>query len=396
MKFGIGVAMGVLCALMSNSFTNIAGASPRLAWSKRVAVDGDVGIDGLAADDDQNLYITGGTSARLGDRYFGGFDAYVAKYDRLGERIWVRQSGLSGIENGRAIAWHGGSVYVAGDWEFREYYVSKYSPDGTLVWNRNPQIAEQSNEVERLAFDSTGNFYVCGGYPDLTKYNAQGQILWTNPISFIRDCAADSMGNLYLGYWAPTVPQSYLSKLTPAGATEWSLPMRPTALTVREDALYVATRDVSPTLNRFDTAGNLIWSVPFPNASNGLRDVLVTDVAVDERGNVYVAGQTTGDDNAEDMVIHKYSPSGDLLWDWYGDGITDGEASARALAIGKNGWLYVGGYVQDMGAPYGQGVLFAMVPEPNAWAMVVTGCAMVATVHWGLKRAGRRSIRSRH
>ncbi|MGB9742924.1 MAG: SBBP repeat-containing protein [bacterium] len=96
-----------------------------------------------------------------------------------------------------------------------------------------------------------------------------------------------------------------------------------------------------------DTAWVRRWTGP------GSRTDLVAALAVDRGGNVYAVGYSTGEMTNQDILILKYSPTGNLSWvqryDWRGQ--TD---AASGVVVDANGNVYVGGYVTDSltGADY--------------------------------------------
>jgi hypothetical protein len=64
---------------------------------------------------DAGLFASGDTSATLGRRSFGGFDAVVASIDpATGVFLWIRQFGSAGPDLGTAVAVGPAGVYVAG------------------------------------------------------------------------------------------------------------------------------------------------------------------------------------------------------------------------------------------------------------------------------------------
>jgi outer membrane protein assembly factor BamB len=100
-------------------------------------------------------------------------------------------------------------------------------------------------------------------------------------------------------------------------------------------------------LSKYDRDGNLLWTREHGSAPGIWNDDLVTSLAVDPLGGVYVAGYTDGSfegataGGSRDMFVVKFDHAGNRLWArQYGD--ADFE-SANALAADPDGGVYVAG-----------------------------------------------------
>ncbi len=160
-----------------------------------------VGLDGGG-----NVYVVGTTSGTLpGQTSSGGNDAFVRKYDSLGNVLWTHQFGTSAIESAPAIAVDGsGNVYVVGTTTgtlpgqtaagFKDVFIRKYEGSGNVLWTR--QFGTDGAdwvEFGSVDVDVNGNVYVVGlaggafpgqtssGLDDafLRKYDSAGNILMT-------------------------------------------------------------------------------------------------------------------------------------------------------------------------------------------------------------------------
>ncbi|MFN5194755.1 MAG: beta strand repeat-containing protein [Cyanobacteriota bacterium] len=72
---------------------------------------------GLVAATDGYLYVSGSTTAATfhGQASNGGTDAFVSQVTTAGSRVWSQLIGTAGSDNGRAVAYGGGFLYLAGD-----------------------------------------------------------------------------------------------------------------------------------------------------------------------------------------------------------------------------------------------------------------------------------------
>jgi hypothetical protein len=93
------------------------------------------------AADESGIYVAGTTPTSLPDQVsFGSRDAFVLKYSHSGDRVWTRQIGGRGWDEGYGIATGPSGVYLAGrtDWGLdgqpssvaREAFMVKMSIDG--------------------------------------------------------------------------------------------------------------------------------------------------------------------------------------------------------------------------------------------------------------------------
>ncbi len=130
----------------------------------------DSGSD-IAVDSNNNIYITGSTYGDLdGNANAGGSDAFIAKYDSKGDKQWVRLLGTASSDNGKAIAIDSGNnIYITGSTYgdlggnskagFYDAFVAKYDPVGELQWVE--LIGTSSNEnVNDIAIAGESIFIV--------------------------------------------------------------------------------------------------------------------------------------------------------------------------------------------------------------------------------------------
>jgi hypothetical protein len=127
-------------------------------------------------------------------------------------------------------------------------------------------------------------------------------------------------------------------------AFEWQV--KPTYMTIDENHLYVAgTKFEAGVGNRemlamkLDLNGNILWTATHagPGDSNS------KSIAVDENGNVYIAGDAWN--TSIDYCVVKFDPNGNLLWDAFLDGdVYHSTDIAESVLVDDNGNVYVTGY----------------------------------------------------
>jgi hypothetical protein len=132
---------------------------------------------GVATDSNGNVYLTGETDGKLGDKDYDGTyypdapDAWVAKYDSSGTQLWVKQLGTPDDDYSYGVATDSnGNVYLTGetdgklgDKEYGYYdaWVAKYSPSGKLQWTKQLGTPDYDYS-DGVATDSNGNVYLTG------------------------------------------------------------------------------------------------------------------------------------------------------------------------------------------------------------------------------------------
>ncbi len=277
----------------------------------------------LAVDNSGNVYVTGYTDTDTG-LYTYNDDYATIKYAPNGDTLWVRRYNGPGNDYDRAEALavdDSGNVYVTG-WSigggtYDDYATIKYAPNGDTLWVRRYNGPGNGNDVATaLAVDNSGNVYVTGyswgsgthfDYATI-KYAPNGDTLWVrrynglgNSADYDGRLAVNGSGNVYVTGWSI------------GGGTYWDY----------------ATIKYAPN-------GDTLWVRRYNGPGNG--DDVTTALAVDNSGNVYVTGNSTGD-----YATIKYAPNGDTLWVRRYNGPGNGNDVATALAVDNSGNVYVTG-----------------------------------------------------
>ncbi|MGQ9678287.1 MAG: hypothetical protein ACUVUD_03290 [bacterium] len=87
------------------------------------------------------------------------------------------------------------------------------------------------------------------------------------------------------------------------------------------------------------------WLRQFDGLGSG--EEIFSDLVVDNAGNAYVAGVTVTTPTTDDILVQKYSSTGDLLWSVTYDGLAHQDDSAAALVVDSLGQVYVCGWTID-------------------------------------------------
>ncbi len=257
-------------------------------------------------------------------------DAYLAKFDRNGNRLWVAQISSKDEQREEALGLATdsmGYVYVAGYTEGLlgeatsstasvDAWVAKYDGKGNQIWIQ--QVGGKEGSWEKatgIATDALGNVYLAG-YTDgslstksyegdtgqdawLAKFSNDGHLLWLQQIT-----SEGSHGDI-----AQAVVTDAFGNIFVSGYTEGDFGDR------EEDDV---SKDVW--LAKFNTHGHQIWISQIGSVDN--KEEEAQDIATDSYGNVYMAGYTAGhlgerqqpNDQSVDAWLAKFDKDGTEVW----------------------------------------------------------------------------------
>ncbi|MBK9454057.1 MAG: SBBP repeat-containing protein [Bacteroidetes bacterium] len=349
---------------------------PEIGWSTFYGGDGEDAVNGMAVDGNGDIVITGYTHsdnnmAYLGyvNTYLGGtFDAYVAKLDANGNRLWGTYfGGTKGDFGTEVVTNNHNDIFVTGFTYSSNFettpgvhqeelgnnydaFLIKLNSSGGLLWST--LFGGGNYDYARgIALDTVGNVYISGstsstlaiafggwqntkgGANDefLAKFNNEGTLLWATYMGgelddFSRAVAVDGDNNVYIvGYTESTTGIAYNAF----------------------DSTWADNYDC--TLTKYTADGILLWSTYF----GGNGDDNGNGIDFDAMNNVYVAVQsstsnglcdggyrsTTG--GGVDALLVKFNPEGDRVWSTYYGG--SGEDMAKAVCV-VDEFVYIGGH----------------------------------------------------
>jgi hypothetical protein len=274
---------------------------PVRAWGTYYGGGGDTGTS-CATDGIGNVYLAGAsTSASLiatvgahQEQLAGEADAFLAKFDREGQRLWGTYYGGTGVDV---------AINCAVD------------PQGHVL------LAGLTDSESHIATPGAHQDSLGGGLYDafLAKFNPEGQLLWGTyyggeGIDYGHACAIDAAGAIYLAGSTTS-----LAAIATPGAHQESQ----------------AGGDFNAFLAKFNRDGQRLWGTYY--GGEGLDWGF--SCAVDGAGDVYLSGMTksgaqiaTPDAHQEeyrgegDAFLVKFSAEGQRRWGTYygGSGYEDG------------------------------------------------------------------------
>jgi hypothetical protein len=146
--------------------------------------------DGIAIDSNDNIYLTGFTYGALAGNNLGRSDVWMAKYDRNGDRVWIKQFGSSSLDYSSEIAIDSNdNIYLNGftygalaeknpSSNHEDVWIAKYDLNGDRLWVK--QFGSLYGDVSGgIATDSKNDIYLTG-YTDgnLAEKNFGESDIW--------------------------------------------------------------------------------------------------------------------------------------------------------------------------------------------------------------------------
>ena len=342
--------------LRSNLFRAVAVAvvclgppaeAQTIRWARQFGTGGTEIAYAVAATDN-GIYVAGeiANGAFPGFTNAGGRDAFVAKFDPQGNRLWVRQFGSTGEDTALGVAANDAAVYVVGRTTGAlpgqtpggnaDAFVRRYGPDGTELWTR--QFGTSSTDEAFAVTIIPAGLYIAGRTTGVFSGQSLGSP-GTDDAFIVR---FDEDGNQW---WArqsgtPGGDRAYgvaadLSGAYVAGYTQGAL-VSPAAGT---DAF----------LRKYDDGGNVLWTRQITSAGSA-NDIAYAVTAGHTA--VYVCGDTAGIFAGQNRVggtdawAQKYDPNGTLQWTRQFGSV----ANDTGYGIAVVNWIHIAGTTGDRDA----------------------------------------------
>ncbi len=261
------------------------------------------------------------TSGAHQDSIAGDFDAFIAKFDEDGTRLWGTYVGGPGVDYGNDITVDGdGNIYLVG--------------------------STNNNDNSALTTPGCHQSTYGGGTYDvlLSKFTSSGQLIWSTlyggdgwDAGF--SCQTDTDGNVYL-----TGQSSSTNLLTPGGFQQ-----------TFDGGLADAF------IAKFNTSGTFLWGTYYGGADYDLSK----SCDIDLNGNIYIAGYSSSDGTEiatpashqptrgglSDAFLAKFSPTGTRIWGTFygGAGYEDGGYGFEGYSCVCDalGNIYLGGVTES-------------------------------------------------
>ena len=261
-----------------------------------------------------------------------GYDIVTAKYDSAGVRQWIaRYDGPSGGDDVSSALTvdPAGNAYVAGysydsSGTESEYVTLKYGPGGNQLWaSRYGGLPESMNFAFAVAVARSGEVCVTGTSGDSSgaafdystiRYGAGGAQQW-----IARYNGSGDGGDYASAVGVDTSGNVFVTGSTEHGTSE--------------------TYDFATV--KYNPAGVQQWAKVYDGPANDDENAVA--LCVDDSGNVYVTGSSTGSGTRYDYATLKYAPGGARRWVSRYDGPMSGDDIPSGIAVGADHTVVVTG-----------------------------------------------------
>jgi hypothetical protein len=231
------------------------------------------GLDVLyhVTTDGNYLYASGAQSTNA-----SGFmkrpDAYLIKYDTLGNLIWQRSVNLRGSECSFNACLYDSSVLYAVGYTGSDLYVSAWNPQGTLLWQTGTSLSSGSATLLDIASDAN-TLYAVGSYVTSNGTRRSYMVHLNKNGALVRQSAFSSGANDVATSIALDDTQLYVSTYSGSGTVNSHL-VRFTKVGALNKSLSL-TGAGTKILQRLKCHGNRLYAVGFLTSLNGsYRDTL--------------------------------------------------------------------------------------------------------------------------
>jgi Beta-propeller repeat len=374
---------------------------PTKAWTQLLGTNSYEWATAATAGNDGAIYVAGATGGNLdGQTSSGQGDIFFTKFNADGTKGWTKLLGTSSDEFGAALTTGvDGSIYVTGitsgnmDSQAKyggyDYFFTKFSAAGAKQWTK--LLGSSSDDgANAITTGADGSMYVVGnttgalysqtnsgGYDGfVTKFDANGAQKWTKLMGTsgtddARGVTTGADGSVYVtGYTTGNLNgqsnsggrDAFITKFNPDGTKGWTKLLGTSAddsanaiTTGADGSIYVTgytngnlegqvnRADGGSFVTKFNTDGTKNWTKLLGTSGNYSASAMASG----KDGAIYVSGYISGSPDGQTNIGHsdaftiKVNPDGTMSGTTLLGSTAD--SGANAMAAGKDGSIYVAG-----------------------------------------------------
>jgi len=274
----------------------------------------------LAVDSAGNAVVTGISTT------FG-----TVKLSPAGSNLWTAYYPPAYLTSGSqaVVIDSNNNIYVSGtnvfgregdpdEWVYQiEILTIKYGSNGNQLWTSGFNTGYAT--VQSTTLDGVNNVYILANGPGnvgytMLKYNASGSNIWT--------ASLDLNGGVAHGLAVDIAQDVFVTGQMPYA--------------------FSGTYSYYYDSYKLNSDGSFGWTNYYPYP--GFETSVASAVAVDSAKNSYVTGYSPGINSENDVVTIKYGPNGNQIWLQRYNGPGNGNDAGNAIAVDQSGNVYVAGY----------------------------------------------------
>jgi hypothetical protein len=346
------------------------------SWVKTIVTPSTVVTTGIESSSSGNVFIMGQANATTdfdpsSSTFFLTPNStstslnFLAKYTSTGSFIWAKEiisssSPSSGIEISDLVIDASENVYITGSYNyttnfdpgltnytlstvyFKNAFIAKYSPIGSLVWVKDIRRGNSYQNITigtKIALDNSNNVYFGGEVsyrPFFCKYDNAGNMLWKDSlvdgssisspnINQLQSMHVNGSGEVFIG-----------------GLTKGSIDMDPS---VGISFLSNSGGISACFIGKYTTAGTFVWGKKIGSGASGEYPIM-RDITQDALGNVYTCGVSYFGASGYKNEITKWDINGNLQWDnFFGRPYTSDYEGGFDIFITNNNQIIVSGKI---------------------------------------------------
>jgi uncharacterized delta-60 repeat protein len=374
----------------------------QLLWQRIVDKGYEDYASGIAIDSKDNIIVIG-TTFPWTIQPPNHEDFLTVKYNSDGDTLWIRQYNLTNDDGAEGIAVDKldniiVTGYIVGDSTGADIHVVKYNPEGDILWTQTYSNGKREfgEFGVGIAIDSKNNIIVTGrtsynfGDYITLKYDSSGNLIWARTYNggwedCAQDVAVDDSDNIVVtGYSNGNMNWDLCTiKYKPDGDTIWvrryDVAETDRAFGVTTDRqgnvivvgethyFYPGSGGSTGIVIKYTQQGDKLWTKMFTDTLQYAEVEKFVDVATDDLGNIYLAGNYARWDTSGklwiDYYITKCNPQGDTLWTYIYD--YDHEDEASGIALDRYGNIFVTGTTNQSPEVYKQNYLTIKIKDIN-------------------------------
>ncbi|MCW8817555.1 MAG: SBBP repeat-containing protein [Ignavibacteriaceae bacterium] len=283
----------LVCSGNTDVFVAKYDTSGNLTWVKNFGESIYDYSEGISADSNGNIFLTGRFVENPLPQFYDS-DIFVAKYNALGDLIWIKTVFGNSDDSGQSIsADEYGNSYVTGHFSdfavfgtipiyssgYEDIFIAKYDAIGNCIWVKSYGGSEYDYGGYGISTDATGNSYITGSFHGnsadiiIAKYGTYGNLIWVieaggSLFDEGQSIATDGYGNIYVtGYFRDSAMFD-TTQLVSAGGKDIFITKINTTVTSSEENLLPTEIQLHQNYpNPFNPTTKIKYTIPTPPVS---------------------------------------------------------------------------------------------------------------------------------